>query len=141
MLELRGTAKRLLGDEDGEAWLAKRFPEGAADNAALELPAERMSSLRWALEAERRRVVAEEDARFRAAETAERCVRQLWTEVAREPDLSTQERMDLWMTGTRRELGWASPVNYCVDQGTLDRCLGLLPSRLGKGSGKVRSRR
>ena len=141
MLELRGTAKRLLGDEDGEAWLTKRFPEGAADNAALELPAERMSSLRWALEAERRRVVAEEDARFRAAETAERCVRQLRTEAAREPDLSTQERMDLWMTGTRRELGWASPVNYCVDQGTLDRCLGLLPSRLGKGSGKVRSRR
>jgi hypothetical protein len=139
LVGLRANATALLGDETGDAWVSKQLPDEAAKPEGLELQANQMVDLRRALEAEGCRIEAAAHAKVVAAALALRCLDQLREKAARDPELSTSDRLDAWMRGSRPGLGGARPKDFCVDQYTLDRCLAELPSRMAK-NGRGRNR-
>jgi len=138
LAEMNATARVILGAEAGAAWALRHVP--SAIDGELELRPEQMSSIKWALEMEQRRLVNEAEARAAAAALADRCLSRLRTEATRDPELRSPDRLELWMRTKQPKLNGARPCDFCVDQRTLDQCLALLPSRLTKGSSGPRRR-
>lgn len=136
--EMRARARERLGDQAGEVWASQHLPSATDAAGAPELRSDQMTSISWTLEAAQRRIVAEAEARAAAAEMAERCLERLKVEAARDPQLRSPDRLEVWLGGTQPRLGGARPRSFCMDQRTLDQCLALLPSRLAK---RVRSAR
>lgn len=136
--EMRAKAREHLGDQAGDVWASQHLPSSTDAAGGPELRSDQMTSISWTLEAAQRRIIVEAEARAAAAATAERCLERLKVEAARDPQLLSPDRLEVWLGGTQPQLGGARPRSFCVDQGTLDQCLALLPSRLAK---KARSTR
>ncbi len=138
LVDIGARAREFLGEKAGTAWVSQHLPPPDGKAAGLELRPEQMNSMRWALETQQRRLIAEAEAQVAAAAMAKSCLDRLRAEAARDPELRSPDRLEVWIGGTQYRLGGARPRDFCVDQRTLDQCLALLPSRLTK---KVRSPR